>query len=132
MILSHIMRPVAAGIVLFLTIGAAPPQSGLVALNGIERGQWQLKEAGGATRKLCVTNPATLLQLRHPGLACNQVVVENSRDTATVHYTCAGRGYGRTSVAVETSKLIHIDTTGIVDGAPFSDDIEARKLGACP
>jgi len=128
---SHVLRPAAAGAILLLAQGAAPAQRDLVALGGIERGQWQLKEAGGSVRNLCVTNPAALIQLRHPRAQCTQIVVENSRDTATVHYTCPGHGYGQTTISVETSRIVHIDTTGILDGAPFSDDIEGRKTGAC-
>ena len=78
-----------------------------------------------------MTNPAALLQLRHPGAQCTQVVVENSREVATIHYTCPGHGYGRTTISVETSKLVRIDTQGIVDGAPFASELEGRKVGVC-
>lgn len=133
MVLSRALCLAAAGTLVLICSGGASVQNrtALVALNAIERGQWQLREAGGGTSKLCVTNPATLLQLRHPGAQCTQVVVENSRDTATIHYTCPGHGYGRTTVSVETSKLVRIDTQGIVDGMPFASDLEGRKLGTC-
>ncbi|MES2445413.1 MAG: hypothetical protein V4574_21515 [Pseudomonadota bacterium] len=113
--------------------GAAAPQrhAALIALNSIEHGQWQLREEGGPTSKLCVTNPAALLQLRHPGAQCTQVVVENSREVATIHYTCPGHGYGRTTVSVETARLVRIETQGIVDGAPFASELEGRKVGVC-
>ena len=131
MMFRRFLRPAAAGAILFLGLGAAPPQSRLLALAAIEHGQWQLKATGGETRNLCLNNPAALIQLRHPRAQCTQIVVENSRETATVHYTCPGHGYGQTTISVETSRIVHIDTTGILDGAPFSDDIEARKIGAC-
>ena len=85
--LRPVLRPAAAGVILFLTLGAAPQRDSatLVALGKIERGQWQLKEAGGAIRKLCIANPAKLLQLRHPGAQCSQVVIENSATVAAVH-----------------------------------------------
>ena len=131
--LRRIVRPAAAGMILFLALGAAPQRDAatLTALGKIERGQWQLKEEGGGAQKLCLGNPAALLQLRHAGIACSQVVIENSASVATVHYTCPGHGYGRTTVRVETSKLVTVETTGIVDGAPFSAELEGRKLGAC-
>lgn len=131
MLFRAMLRPAAAGAILFFALGAAPQQRGLTALTGIEGGQWQLKTSDGATTNLCLSNPAALIQLRHPHAQCAQVVVENSADTATVHYTCPGHGYGQTTISVETSRLVHIDTTGILDGAPFSDDIEARKSGPC-
>lgn len=131
--LRRIIRPAAAGVILFLALAAAPQRdtATLTALGKIERGQWQLKEEGGAGERLCLGNPAALLQLRHKGIACSQVVIENSPDVATVHYTCPGHGYGRTTVTVETSKLVTVETTGIVDGAPFSAELEGRKLGPC-
>jgi len=133
MVFSRALRLAAAGTLILLCSGGASLQhrTALVALNAIEHGQWQLRETDGGTSKLCVTNPATLLQLRHPGAQCTQVVVENSREVATIHYTCPGRGYGRTTISVETSKLVRIDTQGIVDGAPFASEFEGRKVGVC-
>lgn len=133
MVLSRALCLAAAGTLILTCSGGASIQNrtALVALNAIEHGQWQLREADGGTSRLCVTNPATLLQLHHPGAQCTQVVVENSRDVATIHYTCPGRGYGRTTVSVETSKLVRIDTQGIADGAPFASELEGRKVGAC-
>ena len=51
--LRPVLRPAAAGVILFLTLGAAPQRDSatLVALGKIERGQWQLKEAGGPAQK---------------------------------------------------------------------------------
>jgi len=131
MVLSRALRLVAAATLILVCTGAAPQRTALVALGLIEHGQWQLREAGGETSKLCLTNPAALLQLRHAGAQCTQIVVENSRDVATIHYTCPGRGYGRTTVSVETGRLVRIDTQGIVDGAPFASELEGRKVGAC-
>jgi hypothetical protein len=127
------LRLAAAGMLILICSAGASMQhrTALVALNAIERGQWQLHETDGGTSKLCVTDPAALLQLHHRGAQCTQVVVENSRDVATIHYTCPGRGYGRTTISVETSKLVRIDTQGLVDGAPFDSQLEGRKLGAC-
>lgn len=130
----RVLRPAIAGALILVFAGGATAQrnrSALIALDAIERGQWQLRETGGQTSKLCLTNPAALLQLRHAGAQCTQVVVENSRDRATIHYTCPGHGYGRTTVSVETARLVRVDTQGILDGAPFASELEGRKLGAC-
>ncbi|MCW3848911.1 hypothetical protein OF829_16865 [Sphingomonas sp. LB-2] len=130
--LRRILRPAAAGAILFLSLGSAPAQhSGLTALNTIERGQWQLKQADGSARKLCLTAPVALIQLRHAGQQCTQTVLDNSRDAATVRYECPGHGYGQTTVSVETARLIRVETSGIVDGMPFQDEYEGRKLGPC-
>lgn len=126
-----VLRPVAAGAALLLTLAAAPVQGGLTALGGIERGEWTLKGSDGSVRKICLNNPASLIQLRHPGMQCAQTVIENGRETATVRYECTGRGNGQTTIGVETARLVHVTTSGIRDGSPFYDDIEARKSGPC-
>ena len=130
------LRPAVAGaLFLVLTGGASVPQRDplpLLALKGIEPGQWQLKEAdGGGTRSLCLGNPATLLQIRHGSAQCSHFVVENSKQVATIHYTCPGHGYGRTTISVETPRLVRVDTQGVADGAPFADVMEGRRTGAC-
>ncbi|MEI9928737.1 MAG: hypothetical protein WDN44_14985 [Sphingomonas sp.] len=133
MVFWRVVRPAAAG-ALFLIGTAASPQhdaTALKALGAIERGQWQLREEGAATRKLCLSNPAALLQLQHGNAQCEHFVVENSQRVATIHYTCPGHGYGRTTVSVETSRLVHVDTQGVLDGAPFANDLEGRKIGDC-
>lgn len=127
------IRPALAGVMLVAGLSGASAAQGpaaLTALKGVETGQWQLKDGDGA-RKLCLSNPSELIQLRHPGAQCSHFVVENSKETATVHYTCPGHGYGRTTISVETPRLIHVDTQGVIDGSPFAEDYEGRKLGAC-
>ena len=122
-----------SALVLVASAGAASPQRAdpLVALGAIERGEWQLKEASGGIRKLCVTNPGALLQIRHGGTQCQRFVMDNSARSATVRYTCAGHGNGRTTLTVETGKLLRIETQGVADGAPFAEEYEARLLGRC-
>lgn len=140
MVRFHVARPAVAG-ALFMataflaTTGAALPQQNpavLTALKGIERGQWQLKDADGAPpRAVCLSNPAALLQLAHGTAQCSHFVVENSARVATIHYTCPGHGYGRTTVSVETPRLVRVNTQGVIDGAPFSKVLEGRKVGTC-
>jgi len=129
----------ATGGALLLTglVAAAPLQGGarptLAALAMIAHGEWQLRERdpNAQARRLCLNDPATLIQLQHSGEQCSQFVVENSRLKATVHYTCAGHGYGRTTVSVETPRLFRIESQGIRDGLPFALDMEARRIGDC-
>jgi hypothetical protein len=124
---------VAGAFFLFGSTGASAQRDTLRALQGIESGQWVLKESSDASdvRKLCITNPAALIQLRHGSAQCSHFVVENSAQVATVHYTCPGHGYGRTTVSVETPRLIRVDTQGVLDGAPFAEEFEGRKTGTC-
>lgn len=129
------MRPVVAGALLLLGAGGATAQrSGSPAspsLQTVERGQWLLRDGEGKERKLCVTNPAMLLQIYHGGAQCQQFVVENRANGSTVRYTCPGHGAGRTSITVETPRLVSLDTQGVADGSPFSEQMEGRRVGEC-
>ena len=129
----RIFRPVIAGILLLFGGGGATAQRAepLTALRAIERGQWQLKDATGVVRKLCLTNPAVLLQIQHGAAQCEHFVMENTPRSATIRYTCSGHGHGRTTITVESAKLLGLDTQGVADGAPFSEQYEGRLLGPC-
>ncbi len=110
---------------------AAPPQ--LAVLAQLEPGQWQIHEPGTtlAPRAMCVADPAMLLQLGHPGAQCSRFVISDTPGSATVHYTCPGAGHGRTTLSVETPRVVRVQTQGIAGGLPFDHDYEARRLGAC-
>jgi hypothetical protein len=128
----HILRPALAGAVLLFGGGATAQRTETVsATRAIERGQWQLRDANGGTRKFCLTNPALLLQIQHGTAQCEHFVVENSARTATIRYTCTGHGNGRTTLTVESGRLFSLDTQGVVDGSPFSEQYEGRLLGGC-
>ncbi|UYY59890.1 DUF3617 domain-containing protein [Sphingomonas sp. S2-65] len=123
----------AAGVAALAGAGGAVAQrqSALNSLNAVERGQWQLRDGEGSVRGICLRTPSALLQLRHWGAQCEHFVLENGGTSATIRYTCPGRGHGRTSITVETAHSVVIDTSGIVDGAPFSEQYEARRVGQC-
>ncbi|WP_157190112.1 hypothetical protein [Novosphingobium sp. Rr 2-17] len=111
-------------------LGQKPP---LAMLDELEHGDWELRERGvpGPARSICLDNGRKLIQLRHPGLACSSVIVDDKANDVTVQYTCKGQGYGRTHVRRETNALIQIESQGIVDGLPFSYVAEGRRAGAC-
>lgn len=122
---------------LLLAAAALPAQPArapaIAALDAIEPGQWQLRSPGqqGATRSMCIVDPAVLIQLQHAGATCQRFVVDNQPQSATIHYTCPGAGYGRTTIKVETSRLFQLDSQGIADNAPFAMSYEARRTGSC-
>lgn len=108
---------------------ALPDLDGLARL---ERGRWQIGDpAGGAPRSICLGDPALLVQLEHSGASCGLEVIASDANGATVQYSCAGRGYGHTSIRVETPRLARIDTQGLADGRPFAYRVEARRVGVC-
>ena len=106
----------------------------LTALSEIQPGMWQLRELGtpGATPKpMCIANTYALMQLRHAGATCTRLVIKNSKDDAVVQYSCPHAGYGRTSLHVETTELVRIDTQGIANNEPFEVSMEGRRSGDC-
>lgn len=122
---------------LCLTSGAAfadVANAPLTALAEIQPGLWQLRELGAPAaglHSLCVTDAYALMQLRHAGATCTRLVIKNAKDDATVQYSCPHAGWGRTSLHVETSELVRIDTQGIANNAPFATLMEGRRTGEC-
>lgn len=110
---------------------ASQPSPALPALAMIEPGLWQLRTAGEPARSICVADPHMLIQLRHKASACSRLVIANEKSTATIHYSCPGAGWGRTTLRVETPRLARIDSQGIADNAPFAFVAEARRVGPC-
>jgi hypothetical protein len=120
-----------AAVAVTMPAPARAPQ--LTALAHVDSGQWQLKDAtaNGAMRSVCITDPAILLQLAHPGVQCSRFVITDTAEGATVHYTCPGAGHGRTTISIETPRLIHVQTQGVAATGPFDMDYEARRVGTC-
>jgi hypothetical protein len=104
----------------------------LTALTIIENGQWLLKAPNAAeNRSICVSDPRILLQVEHARATCSRFVIANDPKATTIHYTCPGAGHGRTTLRVETPRLIQIDSQGIADKEPFAIHFEGRRVGAC-
>nr|WP_052223214.1 hypothetical protein [Novosphingobium malaysiense] len=116
-----------------VAVPAYSQKPSLGMLDELDKGAWELRERGdgAAVHKLCVENGRELIRLKHRGMACSSVVVEDKPDEITVQYTCRGRGYGRTHIRRETNRLVQIDSQGIVNGLPFSLVEEGRRVGAC-
>jgi hypothetical protein len=135
---SRFMIPVA-GLALAILAGSAAPAgqaerpAELPALRSIERGMWELRVRGSSAppRKLCVADPSMLVQIQHGGGTCSRFVIDSQPNRATVHYTCPGAGHGRTSIRVESSRILQIESQGIANNAPFNVSYEARHAGAC-
>lgn len=136
MFVRRMLRPAMAGalMVFGVSAGAVPvgQGGGLTALDRLESGQWQLRETSdGGVRSVCVSKPESLLQIRHSGVQCSRFVLENSQDVTTIRYTCPSQGHGRTTVSVETPRLMRLSTQGMAQGAPFQLEFEGRRTGAC-
>ncbi len=110
------------------------PQPGAMpALAMIEPGQWFLnsRTSAAGNRSVCVQDVRALLQVEHGTAACNRFVIANTARETTVHYTCPGSGHGRTTIKVETARLIQIESQGIAKQEPFAVEFEARRTGDC-
>lgn len=104
------------------------------ALAAMQPGQWQLRSLDGSAppKTLCIGDPRVLLQLRHGNAACNRLVLMNNATQAVVSYSCAAAGSGRTTVRVETPRVVQIESQGIADKSPFDWTYEGRRIGDCP
>jgi len=127
---------VGLGLALFgvgLTAPAIGQKPALAMLDQLEKGRWELKIRGEGTppQRMCLGDGRRMIQLRHPTIGCDRLVVLDSDSEVTVQYTCKGSGYGRTHIRRETPRLVQIDTQGIADGLPFAFTAEARKVGDC-
>lgn len=132
----HLLTALAGlGIAGSLALAGAPSiaQNATLAMLGeLDSGQWELRFRDDApSQRICLRNGTELLQLRHRGGNCNRLVVENGAKQVTVQYTCAGNGYGRTSVRRESATLVQVDSQGIAGGRPFQFSAEARRVGSC-
>ena len=124
-----------SGFVVFALAAAIPSAAqapGLAMLGKLDKGSWELRGRGQAERqRICLRTGRELIQLRHRGEACRHLVVQDDMNEIAVHYTCRGKGYGRTSIRMETSELVQIHSQGVASGAPFVLEGEARRVGDC-
>ena len=128
----------AAVLTSLLTLGGAiTPGSAAsaspAALSPLRPGLWTLRQAGAGQmpQRLCVSDPAQFIQVRHQGNVCSRLVLADQGHDATIHYSCPGAGWGRTELRVESATSLRIDTQGIADNAPFAYRAEARRDGDC-
>lgn len=122
----------AAGAALWCAAPGMAQGNGLAMLATLTKGEWTIKQRGGAPdRKICLKSGTELIQLMHRQSGCSQFVVEDGAARVTVQYTCPGDGYGRTSIRRETGALVQLESQGIQDGVPFQVLAEARRTGGC-
>lgn len=126
-----------AAAVLGMAFAAAPatPQTGAPAIPLIDRleaGQWELRGAGNALiASICLGDRAQLFQPQHRGAACSRTLIGANAHEVTVRYSCPGTGSGRTTIRVETPRLVQIESQGLDSGVPFALRAQARRTGAC-
>ena len=121
-----------------LAAGLAAPvfalaTGGLEAFAHLEPGRWQIRDldADVDRQSLCLGDPILLAQLEHQGPPCASEIIENGPSGGTIRYTCRGRGFGHSTLRVETPRLVKIHTQGINGARPFDFKAEARRIGDC-
>ena len=114
---------------LALSGGAFEPRSPREAKPGL----WDvsLSATGNNARRFCLADPMILSQWEHRGGACTRVILTEHETSATVHYTCAGGGFGQSVITLVTPRSIKVDTQGISGDGPFAYDLYARRAGNC-
>lgn len=101
-------------------------------LTSLKQGVWELRQRGGTgSQRLCITDRAAFIQLKHPGRACDRITLEQNKSSIIVQYTCKGSGFGRTQLRMETPQLVQLETQGVADGFPYEFSAEARWVGEC-
>ena len=114
---------------MLLLLAAASAPS---ALSRVEGGLWEISRAGAEPVKQCIASPVVLAQLEHRDAKCTRTTVRDSGTSTTIHYTCAGGGYGQSSINVVTDRSLRVETQGISANAPFKYVFQARRVGNCP
>lgn len=119
----------AAG--LLLVLGAAgPPEALKTAMPGL----WEISGQPLSQNpvRLCVADLASLAQIEHRRSRCTRVVIRDKPTMTEIHYTCAGGGFGRTTMKLITPRSLRVETQGIAGSAPFNYVFQARRIGDCP
>lgn len=121
------------GLAAFAAQSAFAQGSSLHMLDRLAPGGWdvRIRDAVRSVRHLCMESGRPLIQIRHPANLCKSFVVADTPSMVTVHYTCPGAGYGRTTVRYESPILAQVESQGIAEGLPFDFTAEARRTGDC-
>ena len=123
----HFSARVGACVAIALLLGGASLPRAMAG-----PGEWEVgKTAGGRGERLCLPDPAILMQWEHRGKACTRTILNAAIDRADVQYSCSGGGFGTSRVEVLTPRSVKVTTQGIANGLPFGYVIHARRVGNC-
>ena len=80
---------------------------------------------------ICIGDATLLARIEHLHAPCTLEVVESGPAGGIIQYSCPGKGFGHSTLKVETPRLARIHTQGISENRPFSYRAEARRTGPC-
>lgn len=112
--------------------GAAAVRSvDVPALNIIQKGKWAVRDSEGGERTMCVRDPYQILRPEKLTTPCQNVVMESAASRATVRSTCTGHGTMLTRITTDTPRQVTVEMQGVIDGQPFSETYDAKRIGDC-
>lgn len=111
--------------------GSAPRGVDIPAVNTIQKGKWAVRDSEGGERIMCVRDPYQVLRPERVTTPCQHIVMESAASRATVRSTCTGHGTLLTRIAVDTPRQVTVEMQGVIDGQPFSETYDAKRLGDC-
>jgi hypothetical protein len=108
--------------------------AGPKALAPAQPGLWEVSRSadGRDGFRTCVGDVAMLAQWEHRHGRCTRVVISDVGTKASIHYTCADGGFGRSDMTLLTPRTLRISTQGISASYPFAYTLHARRIGNCP
>lgn len=129
-----------AGLVLVTTGASAQQRPGAAAaarpvdvpaINLIQKGKWAVRDSEGVERMMCVRDPYQILRPTQISTPCQDVVMESAPSRATVRSVCTGHGTILTRVMTDTPRQVTVEMQGVIDGQPFSETYDAKRVGDC-
>jgi hypothetical protein len=115
-----------AALLLALTAAALP-----AALSQASAGLWEISRSDGGRRNVCIANPIMLTQYEHLRGKCTRELIRDQGRKAEYSYSCAGGGFGQSTIEQITPRSLRVETQGISQGAPFHYVLQARRIGDC-
>lgn len=134
---SFFRRVALLGALAGISVSAPAQAPSLAMFQRLEKGLWELSERDRAgarhvVQSVCLGDARRhLVQVQHPSSDCSQYVISDQPDQITISYSCRNTGQGRTSVRAETSRVVQISTQGFLNGQPFSQSLEGRRIRSC-
>ena len=130
-----------AGLVLATTGASAQQRPGagaavtrpvdVPAINLIQKGKWAVRDSEGNERTMCVRDPYQILRPDRVTPPCQNIVMESAASRATVRSTCTGHGTMLTRITTDTPRQVTVEMQGVIDGQPFSETYDAKRIGDC-
>lgn len=129
--MKQIGRAVLAGACAASAVAAGSQAVGW--LNRLAPGQWEIHEIGKpeSVRRLCLSDPRQFVHLDQPAQACRRTVLSEEGNAANFRFVCPRVGNGVTRLTAESPSIVRVQVQGLLRGAPFDRDYEARRIGRC-